>query len=123
MDAQISEIVEAAVSNLSKVAEVNTIIGKPLVTMDGTTGLPVSQINFAFMAGGGEYGNKNRKRNFNSDIDSNFAGGSGGGASLTPVCFLVINKDGVKVLDTERSNTFEKIFDVAKDVVNTFKKD
>ena len=50
MDAQISEIVEAAVSNLSKVAEVNTIIGKPLVTMDGTTVLPVSQINFAFMA-------------------------------------------------------------------------
>ena len=58
MDAQISEIVETAVSNLSKVAEVNTIIGKPLVTMDGTTVLPVSQINFAFMAGGGEYGNK-----------------------------------------------------------------
>ena len=123
MDEQISEIVETAVSNLSKVAEVNTIIGKPLVTMDGTTVLPVSQINFAFMAGGGEYGNKTPRRNFNSNVDANFAGGSGGGASLTPVCFLVINKDGVKVLDTERSNTFEKIFDVAKDIANTFKKD
>ena len=52
MDAQISQIIDAAVANLSKVAEVNTIIGKPLVTMDGTTILPVSQINFAFMAGG-----------------------------------------------------------------------
>ncbi|MCM1195038.1 MAG: hypothetical protein NC099_02660 [Corallococcus sp.] len=120
MDAQISEIVETAVSNLSKVAEVNTIIGKPLITMDGTTVLPVSQINFAFMAGGGEYGNgKSLKRENNS----NFAGGSGGGASLTPVCFLIINKDGVKVLDTEKSNTLEKIFDVAKDLANTFKKD
>ena len=109
MDAQISEIVETAVSNLSKVAEVNTIIGKPIVTMDGTTVLPVSQINFAFMAGGGEYGN--------------FAGGSGGGASLTPVCFLVINKNGVKVLDTDRSSTFDKIFDVAKDVADALKKD
>ncbi len=79
MDAQISEIVETAVSNLSKVAEVNTIIGKPLVTMDGTTVLPVSQINFAFMAGGGEYGNKTPRRNFNSNVDANFAGGSGGG--------------------------------------------
>ena len=75
------------------------------------------------MAGGGEYGNKTPRRNFNSNVDANFAGGSGGGASLTPVCFLVINKDGVKVLDTERSNTFEKIFDVAKDIANTFKKD
>lgn len=120
MDAQISEIVETAVSNLSKVAEVNTIVGKPLVTMDGTTVVPISQINFAFMAGGGEYGNKSAKRR--SAIDNvNFAGGSGGGASLTPVCFLVISKDGVKVLDTDKSSTLDKIFDVAKDIANTFK--
>ena len=121
MDAQISEIVEAAVTNLSKVAEVNTIIGKPLITMDGTTVLPVSQINFAFMAGGGEYGNKQAKRH--NPVDANFAGGSGGGASLTPVCFLVINKDGVKVLDTDTTSTFDKIFDVVKDIANTFKAD
>lgn len=123
MDAQISEIVETAVTNLSKVAEVNTIIGKPLITMDGTTVVPVSQINFAFMAGGGEYGNKSARRRSSDPDNSNFAGGSGGGASLTPVCFLVINKDGVKVVDTEKTNTFEKIFDVAKDLANTFKGD
>lgn len=122
MDAQISEIVEAAVTNLSKIAEVNTIIGKPLITMDGTTVLPVSQINFAFMAGGGEYGNKSAKRRDYID-NSNFAGGSGGGASLTPVCFLIVNKDGVKVVDTDRSGTIDKIFDVAKDIANTFKGD
>lgn len=121
MDAQISEIVDAAVSNLSKVAEVNTIVGKPLVTMDGTTVVPISQINFAFMAGGGEYGNKSARRG--NAFDNNFAGGSGGGASLTPVCFLVISKDGVKVLDTDKSSTFDKIFDVAKDIANTFKGD
>ena len=122
MDAQISEIVDAAVSNLSKVAEVNTIVGKPLVTMDGTTVVPISQINFAFMAGGGEYGNKSAKRRSVAD-DANFAGGSGGGASLTPVCFLVINKDGVKVLDTDKSSTFDKIFDVARDIAGAFKGD
>lgn len=122
MDAQISEIVEAAVTNLSKVAEVNTIIGKPLITMDGTTVLPVSQINFAFMAGGGEYGNKSAKRKDPLD-NANFAGGSGGGASLTPVCFLVIDKTGVRILNADKSNTFEKIFDVARDIANTFKSD
>lgn len=120
MDAQISEIVETAVANLSKVAEVNTIVGKPLVTLDGTTVVPVSQINFAFMAGGGEYGNKSARRRTD---DANFAGGSGGGASLTPVCFLVINKDGVKVLDTDKTSTLDKIFDVAKDIAGAFKGD
>ena len=119
---QIREIVETAVSNLSRVAEVNTIIGQPLVTMDGTTILPVSQVTFAFMAGGGEYGNKAGKRGFNKDgTAANFAGGSGGGATLTPVCFLVVSQDGVKVVEADKTNTIEKIFDVAKDVVNTFK--
>lgn len=122
MDAQISEIVEAAVTNLSKVAEVNTIIGKPLVTLDGTTVLPVSQVNFAFMAGGGEYGNKTAKRRNPLD-NANFAGGSGGGASLTPVCFLVIDKSGVRILNTDTTNTVGKIFDVARDIANSFKGD
>ena len=121
-NSQIREIVETAVSNLSRVAEVNTIIGQPLVTMDGTTILPVSQVTFAFMAGGGEYGNKAAKRGFNKDgVLANFAGGSGGGATLTPVCFLVVNQDGVKVIEADKTNTIEKIFDVAKDVVSTFK--
>ena len=118
----IKEIVETAITNLSRVAEVNTIVGQPLVTMDGTTILPVSQITFAFMAGGGEYGNKATKRGFQKDgIDSNFAGGSGGGATLTPVCFLVVGKNGVRVIEADKGNTIEKIFDVAKDVVSTFK--
>ena len=118
----IKEIVETAISNLSRVAEVNTIVGQPLVTMDGTTILPVSQITFAFMAGGGEYGNKSAKRGFQKDgIDANFAGGSGGGATLTPVCFLVVGKNGVRVIEADKGNTIDKIFDVAKDVVDAFK--
>lgn len=119
---QISEIVESALTNLSKVAEVNTIIGKPIVTMDGTTILPISQITFAFMVGGGEYGNKaNPKRFVNDGVSANFAGGSGGGASLTPIGFLVIDKSGVRVIDTENSNTVDKIFDIARDFAKAFK--
>lgn len=121
MDQQISEIVETAVSNLSKVAEVNTIIGKPIVTFDGTTILPISQVTFAFMAGGGEYGNKTPNKKFLDGTSANFAGGSGGGASLTPVGFLVVDKLGVRVIDADKSNTLDKIFDVAKDFASVFK--
>lgn len=113
-NSQIGEIVETAISNLGKFAEVNTIIGKPLVTFDGTTILPVSQITFAFMAGGGEYGNNNLKK---SGVESNFAGGSGGGASLTPVGFLVIDKSGVRMIQSDSSSVMDKILQIAKDVV------
>ncbi len=117
MQTQISEIVESAISNLTKVAEVNTIIGKPIVTYDGTTILPISQITFAFMAGGGEYGNKNLAKSFaRNGIDGNFAGGSGGGTTMKPVGFLVIGKDGVNMIQTDGDSTLEKIIDIAKDL-------
>ncbi len=119
---EINDIVETAVTNISKIAEVNTIVGKPLVTMDGTTILPVSQVTFAFMAGGGEYGDKTAPKGVLKDgFMSKFAGGSGGGATLTPVGFLVVNKDGVKLIDTESQSSVEKLADVARDILKNFK--
>lgn len=118
MDNQINEIVETALSNLQRVAEVNTIVGKPLVTLDGTTVVPVSQITFAFMAGGGEYGNKGTNKAFaKAGIDSNFAGGSGGGASLTPIGFLVIDRNGVRMMDIDNASLLDKVVDVARGFV------
>lgn len=117
MQTQITEIVENAISNLTKAAEINTIIGKPIVTYDGTTILPISQITFAFMAGGGEYDNKNVVKSFaKNGIDNNFAGGSCGGATMKPVGFLVINKEGVNMVTAENGSTLDKIIDVVKDL-------
>lgn len=118
MDGSINEIVETALSNLQRVAEVNTIVGKPLVTVDGTTIVPVSKITFAFVAGGGEYGNKNIKNAFaRAGIDSNFAGGSGGGASLVPVGFLVIDRNGVHMMETDNASVLDKLVDIAQNFV------
>lgn len=112
---QINEIIETAVANLGKIAEANSIIGKPLVTMDGTTILPISQITFGFLAGGGEYGNNSKVVVSKDSFLSNFAGGSGGGASVTPIGFLVVGKDGVKMIDAEKQDFVGKILEVVKD--------
>ena len=118
-NSQIGQIVESAISNLSRVAEVNTIIGKPIVMLDGTTIMPISQISFAFMAGGGEYGNKTAERRFSRfEPQTNFAGGTGGGAMLTPVGFLVVDQNGVRVIEAEKSNFLDKILDTARDMFN-----
>jgi sporulation protein YtfJ len=114
MDYQISDIVETAVSNLSKVAEVDTIIGKPVKLPNGATIMPISQINFAFMAGGGEYGNCTGK--LQHDEKGKFAGGSGGGASLQPIGFLVVDDDGVRVLNVNEVSNTNKIIEFALDL-------
>ncbi|MEG1527717.1 MAG: spore germination protein GerW family protein [Clostridia bacterium] len=115
---QIQQIVDTAVTNIKHLAEVNTIVGQPIVTSDGSVILPVSELTFAFVAGGGEYG----KKGFKQLNDNQFAGGSGGGASVTPVGFLVVNKDGVKIIKAQEESAFTKIIDTAKTIYDDFKK-
>ena len=117
MNNQIREIVDSTVANLSKVAETNTIIGDAMVTADGTTIMPISQLSFAFVAGGGEYGKGDKKFVNNSD-DGHFAGASGGGATLTPVGFLVVSSNGIEIINSPQESAFAKIMDVVSGFVN-----
>ncbi|MEG2014745.1 MAG: GerW family sporulation protein, partial [Clostridia bacterium] len=52
-----------------------------------------------------------------TEIDNNFAGGSGGGATLTPIAFLVVGKNGVEIINTTQISNIEKVVDIAKDIV------
>jgi len=106
---QIREIVETAVINLRQAAEVNTIVGKPIETEYGAI-LPVSQVTFAFVAGGGEYGKSDKG-------DEKFAGATGGGATLTPVGFLVMGEDGVKMVTGNEQSRVDKLVEVARDIL------
>lgn len=116
MDYRISDIVNTAVNNIAHIAEVNTIVGKPIVAPDGTTIMPVSQLTFAFMAGGGEYGDKLNKGILKDGYIGHFAGGSGGGATLTPVSFLVAGKDGVKVLKATDESPLDILLDITRGI-------
>ena len=50
MQTQINEIVESAIANLTKAAEVNTIVGKPILALDGTTILSFAVALFAIVS-------------------------------------------------------------------------
>ena len=92
---QIQEIVEAAILNLRQVAEVNTIIGQPILTSMGATILPVSQVTLGFVAGGGEYAVSGAQA---GAYGLPFAGGAGAGVSIHPMGFLVCGRNGVRLL-------------------------
>ncbi len=114
----IEQIVESSIINIKKAAETNTILGQPFISSDGSTILPISQVSFAFVAGGGEYDKKKKQ----TEGDSNFAGGSGGGATLSPVGFLITNKDGIKLIKFEEESALEKVVDVAGSLIDALKK-
>ena len=93
--------------------DVNTIIGNPITTNDGATIVPVSKVTYGFASGGSDFPNKKSEQ---KDL---FGGGSGAGITISPVAFLVINKDDVKLLQIESFNgAIDRIIALTPDIVN-----
>ncbi len=80
-----------AMQKIRELVDVNTIVGEPISTPDGTVIIPVSKVSFGFVAGGSDL-----PANVSKDL---FAGGSGAGISIHPQGFIVINKGDVKLLE------------------------
>lgn len=103
----ISELVSTAMNSIKEMVDVNTIIGEPVETSDGTVIIPISRVSFGFGAGGTEFGGKAKTTEGNT---ASFGGGTGGGVSIQPVGFLVVCGGTVQLLPIEKSGP-DKIVD------------
>ncbi len=116
----IQGLMGTAMENLKQMIDVNTIIGDPVETPDGSVILTVSKVGFGFAAGGSEFSVQSKSSKPGSDGQEGnsgklpFGGGSGGGVSITPIAFLIVNASGVKMLHLDEStHLYEKILEVA----------
>ena len=106
----ISDLMTETMSKIKEMVDVNTIIGNPIVAADGTTVIPVSKVSFGFGAGGSEFASKHAA----SGSPLAFGGGSGAGVTVSPVCFLVIGKDGsanILGINAQASDTVDRLVD------------
>lgn len=120
----IQGLMHTAMENLKEMIDVNTIIGDPVETPDGSVILTVSKVGFGFAAGGSEFSASGGHGSGGSSHGNGgqqpqqsklpFGGGSGGGVSITPIAFLIVNSSGVKILHLDQNtHLLEKILDVA----------
>ena len=101
-----------AMQKIREMIDVNTIIGDPITTPDGTVIIPVSKVSFGFGSGGSDWPNKNTAKDL-------FGGGAGAGISINPLAFLVISNGEVKLLQMSfSSNTADKMFNMVPDVID-----
>ena len=107
----IEEVVDNALKNLNIIADSSTIIGKPIANEAGVVILPVSKVSMGFVAGGGEYPAKKRKKK------DPFVGGSGAGISLIPMGFLTIIGGIPNFIRIENRTTFDKLGDMLPDLI------
>ena len=98
----IENIMRTTMENIRDMVDVDTVIGEPILTQDGSTVIPVSRVSFGFVAGGGEYHCGARYRAPAEDGDRlPFGGGTGAGVTLQPMGFLVTNQNSVRLLPAQ----------------------
>jgi len=74
----IESLMGTSMESIREMVDVNTVVGDPVQTQDGSTVIPISKVSFGFVAGGGEYAMGPQKQE-----ESPFAGGAGAGVSVT----------------------------------------
>lgn len=96
------------------VIDTETIVGKPIELNNGTTIIPLSRLSVGYGMGGWDYDNsKEVSDNKNSNLKKNgVTAGTGGGATVKPVGFLVVSDGNVKLLNIDSATPFEKICDM-----------
>jgi sporulation protein YtfJ len=97
----LSEFTESALKNLRSLVDVNTVVGDPITTPDGTVIIPVSKVSFGYASGG-------------SDLPAQrpdlVSGGTGGGVTIQPIAFLFVKGEHVELLQlTTANNTADRI--------------
>ena len=102
---KLESLVKTAMEKIREMTECETVIGKPIVTADGTTIIPVSKVSFGFASGGSDLPTKSPK--------DQFGGGSGAGITIQPMGFIVVHNGETKLLQMTTNTSYQNA------VVNT----
>lgn len=123
----IENLMFTAMNSIKDMIDVNTIIGDPIQTTNGVVVIPVSKVSFGFVAGGSEFKGETVDEYNKKDKDEQiqyrlpFGGGSGAGVSISPIAFLVIQENMVKLLPVDHSTSLDKLLDYIPDLLEKCK--
>ncbi len=122
-DHPIQGLMKTAMEQITEMVNVNTIVGDAIETGDGDVIMPISRVNFGFAAGGSDFNTEKSKEvgeeAKHASVQLPFGGGSGGGVSITPIAFLVVGKQGVRVVPLDnQTHIVERLIDSAPHVVD-----
>ena len=120
----IESLMTTTMESLRDMIDVNTIIGEPVSTADGSTVIPISRVSFGFVAGGGEYECQRSRARADSTPEGGlpFAGGSGAGVTVQPLGFLVTNREQVRLLPAQCYQPVDRLIELIPQVVADVKK-
>lgn len=117
MSHNVPNMLENTIAKIREMVDVNSVIGDPITTPDGTTIIPVSKVSVGFGGGGSDYVSKNVNKQENP-----FGGGAGGGVKVTPVAFLIVKDGSVRMLPVAApaNTTADRLVEQIPDALDKF---
>lgn len=123
MSHPIENIMHSSMERIKELADVNTVIGTPIMADESTMILPVSKVSLGMLVGGGEYSASAPIKRCSQDIaiDSGypFIGASTLGMSLTPLAFLSVSEGSVRVLPAKQECSADRLIEMVPQIVET----
>lgn len=112
----LSDFMGQSMEKIREMIDVNTIVGNPITTPDGTTLIPVSKVTFGFASGGSDVANQGPA----PSSPLHYGAGSGAGVSVNPVAFVVVNEGNVRMLylDPPGYGTVDRVLDMVPGVID-----
>ncbi len=115
MSNSLPNMLENTIAKIREMVDVNSVVGDPIVTSDGTTIIPISKVSVGFGGGGSDFVSRNVNKQENP-----FGGGAGGGVKVTPIAFLIVKDGSVRMLPVAApaNTTADRLVEMVPDVLD-----
>lgn len=115
---ELTQMMSKAMESIKSMLDIDSVVGKPVYSADNSTIIPICKTSVGFFTAGGEIDGKyNRVRTDDLPI-----GGIGGGLTITPLAFLVV-QDGDSRLIKVQGDGVDRWMEILQSTINTLKKD
>ena len=115
MSHTLSNMIENTLAKVKEMISVNDVVGTPITTPEGVTIIPISKVSVGFGGGGSDFVSKHANKQENP-----FGGGVGGGVNVTPVAFIIIKGDSVRMMPVAApaNTTADRVVELVPDVLD-----
>lgn len=115
---KVGSILDITVDKMRALADTGLVVGDKIAVTDDITLIPVSRVSCGFASGGSDLPTEK------SPAGVSFGGAGGGGLTVTPVCFVCINKGEVMILNlasTMPMGAAERAITMAPELIESIK--
>lgn len=113
MSQKLPNMLESTIEKVRSMVDANSVVGDPIVAGDVTM-IPISKISIGLGGGGSDFTTKTPTQ------EPPFGGGMGAGVKVTPIAFIVIRGDSVRMLPVAAApnTTADRVVEMVPDVID-----